>query len=50
MTSNRSYRAYLPQEKVRDELEKNKGTQFDPVVADCMIGIMDEDKDYSLHE
>lgn len=45
MTSNRSYRGFLPQEKVREEIEKGKGTQFDPVFADIMLQIMDEDKD-----
>ena len=41
MTSRRSYRDILPYEKVRSELEKGKGTQFDPVFADTMISIMD---------
>lgn len=50
MTSNRSYRGFLPQEKVRKEIEKGKGTQFDPVFADIMLRIMDEDKDYKLRE
>ena len=50
MTSNRSYRRYLPQDKVRTELEKNSGTQFDPEIAKCMISIIDEDKEYTLHE
>ena len=50
MTSNRSYRNYLPQDKVRSEIEKGSGTQFDPEVAKCMLKIIDEDKDYVLHE
>ena len=50
MTSNRSYRDYLPQEKVRSELEKNSGRQFDPKIAGYMISIIDEDKEYTLHE
>lgn len=50
MTSNRSYRNYLPQDVVRAELEKNIGTQFDPEVAKCMLEIMDEDTEYLLHE
>lgn len=50
MTSNRSYRNYLPQDVVRGEIEKNLGTQFDPEVGKVMIEIIDEDKDYSLHE
>ncbi len=50
MTSNRSYRKYMPQEKVRSEIENNTGTQFDPDAARCMLQIIDEDKDYILHE
>ncbi|MGN0132115.1 MAG: HD-GYP domain-containing protein [Lachnospiraceae bacterium] len=50
MTSNRSYRKYLPQEVVREELEKNMGTQFDPEVAQHMISLIDEDTEYVLHE
>jgi len=43
MTSRRSYRDILPPEHVRSELEKGKGTQFDPVYADGMLSIMDEE-------
>jgi len=50
MTSNRSYRDLLPQKVVRSEIEKNAGTQFDPDIAACMISIIDEDKEYQLHE
>ena len=50
MTSNRSYRRFLPQEVVRSEIEKNSGTQFDPAVAACMLEIIDADTDYVLHE
>lgn len=50
MTSNRSYRNYMPQATVREELEKNMGTQFEPKVAKCMITIIDEDTEYMLHE
>ena len=50
MTSNRSYRAYLPQAAVKEEIEKNMGTQFDPAAAKCMLGIMEEDTEYRLHE
>ncbi len=48
MTSTRSYRDILPQEKVRAEIVKGRGTQFDPKFADIMIGIIDEDKDYKM--
>ncbi|MBQ1849203.1 MAG: HD-GYP domain-containing protein, partial [Lachnospiraceae bacterium] len=50
MTSNRSYRKYMAQDAVRAEIEKNSGTQFDPKVAKCMLEIIDEDKNYELHE
>ena len=50
MTSNRSYRNYLPQDKVRAEIEKCSGTQFDPEIVKYMLMIMDEDKEYILHE
>lgn len=50
MTSNRSYRDYMPQEIVKMELENGKGSQFDPKIADIMLDIMKEDTEYELHE
>ena len=50
MTSNRSYRKWLPQSVVRSEIEKGKGTQFDPDVADIMLQIIDEDKEYTMRQ
>jgi putative two-component system response regulator len=50
MTSNRSYRRGMEQSKVREQIEKGKGTQFDPRFADIMIAMIDEDKDYSMRE
>ena len=50
MTSNRSYRKYLPQDVVRNELVKGSGTQFAPEIAEKMIQIIDEDTEYKLHE
>jgi putative two-component system response regulator len=50
MTSNRSYRGVLPQEKVRDEIEKGKGTQFDPQFADIMLEMIDEDQEYRMRD
>lgn len=50
MTSNRSYRKALPQEVVRGEIEKGKGTQFDPDIADIMLQIIDEDTEYRLQQ
>jgi len=50
MTSKRSYRAELPQEIARSEIEKGKGTQFDPIFADIMLAMIDEDKEYLMKE
>ena len=50
MTSNRAYSSVRPQEQVRAEIVRCKGSQFDPAIADVMVGIMDDDKDYRLHE
>lgn len=50
MASNRSYRSALPQEKVRSEIERGKGTQFDPEIADIMLRMIDEDKDYAMKQ
>lgn len=50
MTSNRSYRKFMKQTYVRDEFVKYSGTQFDPVIAQKMIEIIDNDTNYNLHE
>ncbi|MBR4514036.1 MAG: HD-GYP domain-containing protein [Lachnospiraceae bacterium] len=50
MTSNRSYRKYLPQDVVREEIKKNLGTQFDSEIAKYMLELIDEDTEYNLHE
>ena len=50
MTSNRSYRGALPQETVRGEIEKGKGSQFDPQFADIMLKMIDDDKDYLMRD
>ncbi len=50
MTSHRSYRDILPQDVVRKEIEKGRGTQFDPVFADIMLHMIDEDIDYTMRE
>ena len=50
MSSRRSYRGIMSQETVREEIVKGKGTQFDPVFADIMLKMIDEDKDYSMRE
>lgn len=50
MSSRRSYRDVLPQDQVRGEVEKGKGTQFDPVYAEIMLTMIDEDTDYQMRE
>ncbi len=50
MASNRSYRKYLPQSVIRNEIKTGKGTQFDPVIADIMLDMIDEDEGYTLRE
>lgn len=50
MSSRRSYRDVLPQEIVRSEIEKGKGTQFDPVMTKIVLGMIDEDTDYQMRE
>lgn len=50
MTSNRSYRKSLPQEVVRAEIEKGKGTQFDPIFAEIMLQMIDEDTNYNMRD
>lgn len=50
MTSNRIYRKIMPQEKVRAEIERGKGTQFDPDIADIMLRMIDEDSEYQMKQ
>lgn len=50
MTSRRSYRNALPQDVVRKELQGGRGSQFDPVFADIMLAMMDEDVDFKMRE
>ena len=50
MTSNRSYRGSLPQHIVRSEIEKGKGSQFDPKFADIMLKMIDDDKEYHMRD
>ena len=50
MTSRRSYRDVLPQNVVRGEIEKGKGMQFDPVFADIMLQMIDDDTEYKMRE
>lgn len=40
----------LAQEIVREEMEKGKGTQFDPVYAEIMLKMIEEDTGYQMRE
>jgi HD-GYP domain-containing protein (c-di-GMP phosphodiesterase class II) len=40
MTTDRSYRAALPEREVRAELERNAGGQFDPAVVDALFRVL----------
>ena len=50
MASNRSYRKAMPQTVIREELIKGKGRQFDPVLADIMVQLIDEDVNYDMRQ
>lgn len=50
MTSKRSYRDPIPQDKVREEFVKGIGTQFDPKFAKMMIHLIDLDAEYEMKE
>ena len=45
MTSKRAYRDPLPLDVVKAEFEKNKGTQFDPQIADVFLEILNNNYD-----
>ncbi len=49
MSSDRSYRKALPQSIVREEIERGKGTQFDPRIAEVMLQMIDDDKSYKMN-
>lgn len=42
MTSDRSYRKKLTKEEAREELVRGKGSQFDPVLTDAFLELIDE--------
>lgn len=42
MNSSRCYRGKLSKEKIISELKENKGKQFDPHIADCMLELIDD--------
>ena len=50
MTSRRSYRDALPQEVARSEIAKGRGTQFDPIFADIMLAMIEEDTEFNMRD
>lgn len=50
MTSRRSYRSAMTQEKVRNELEHAKRTQLDPFIVNIMLEMMSEDVNYEMRD
>lgn len=50
MTSRRKYKDIVPQEKVREEIIKGTGTQFDPKFAKIMLYLIDMDENYQMKE
>ena len=48
MNSKRAYRLPLEPDTIREELLVNKGSQFDPVVVDVLLEIVEEEKDTTL--
>ena len=45
MTSKRSYRDALDIQYVKDEIQRCKGTQFDPQIADAFLDILENNFD-----
>ena len=50
MTSTRTYSKPRSQEAVRAEIVRCTGSQFDPSVAEIMLQMIDDDKDYKMNE
>jgi len=50
MVSNRTYRKGLSIEKTVEEIEKGKGTQFDPAVADVLLAMIERAGKEEFHK
>ena len=50
MSSMRSYRNAIPQQKIREEFIRHSGTQFDPDYAKLMQHLIDLDSEYQMRE
>lgn len=46
MSSDRIYRKALPRDVIREELQKGRGTQFDPELLDLFLELFEENKLY----
>lgn len=44
MATDRAYRPHLPKETIISEIEKGKGSQFDPKIAQAMLNLLKEGK------
>ncbi|MCK4777428.1 MAG: HD domain-containing protein, partial [Actinomycetia bacterium] len=50
MSSQRPYRPVLTKEEILDEFDKNKGKQFDPVLTDEFINMIEEESFFEVLE
>ncbi|MBP5385589.1 MAG: response regulator [Lachnospiraceae bacterium] len=50
MTSTRTYSVPREQAEVRAEIVRCRGSWFDPQIADALLAMIDEDKDYRMQE
>ncbi|MBQ3670866.1 MAG: HD-GYP domain-containing protein [Treponema sp.] len=50
MTSKRAYSDVRPQDVVRSEIIRCRGSQFDPQIADIFVSMIDDDPEYKMHE
>lgn len=50
MSSPRSFRDALPQQRIRAEIEKGSGTQFDPAFASVMLKMIDDDTEFKMRD
>ena len=50
MTSTRTYSRPKARSAVREEIERCRGSQFDPAIAEIMIAMIDDDGEYQMHE
>lgn len=50
MTSKRAYRDTMSQDKVREQIVRGKGSQFDDKIATIMLSLMDQDTDYKMKQ